>query len=210
MIKKNLKVLIISSIVILLPILAGIILWDKLPQQVPCHWNVNNEVDGYCSKTFFVFFMPLILLALQWLCVIITSLDPKKQNHSNKMLNLVFWIVPAVNLVLAVITYFTALGIPLQIEIILPLFLGLIFLVIGNYLPKCQQNYTIGIKIAWTLNSEENWNRTHRFAGWVWTICSLIIMATSILSVWWIILANFIFMVIAPIVYSFILYKKGI
>lgn len=210
MIKKNLKVLIITSIVILLPIIVGLILWDKLPDKVPAHWNIKNEVDGYVSKPFFVFGLPLILLAFHWLCVIITSLDPKQKNHPTKILHLVFWLIPAINLVLSVLTYSTALGLGMQIGIILPLFMGLFFLIIGNYLPKCKQNYTIGIKISWTLNSEENWNRTHRFAGWVWTVCGIIIMATSFLSIWWIFFALILVMVIVPFIYSFILYKKGI
>ena len=70
MIKKNLKVLIITSIIILLPILAGVFLWDQLPEQIPAHWNASGEVDGWSSKPFTVFGMPLILLAFQWLCVL--------------------------------------------------------------------------------------------------------------------------------------------
>lgn len=210
MIKKNLKVLITTSIVILLPILAGLILWNKLPDKVPSHWNINNEVDGYMSKPFFIFGMPLIMLAFQWFCVLATLLDPKQKNHPTKVLHLVFWLIPTLNLILSVITYSTALGHGLQIGIILPLFIGLLFLIIGNYLPKCKQNYTIGIKIPWTLNSEENWNRTHRFAGWIWTICSIIIMATSFLGIWWILFIAILIMAISPIIYSFLLYKKGI
>ncbi|MBR6736904.1 MAG: SdpI family protein [Clostridia bacterium] len=210
MIKKNIKILIITSIVILLPIIAGVVLWNKLPDKVPIHWNINNEVDRYASKTFFVFFMPLIFLAMHWFCVVVTTLDPKNQNHQDKMLVLVFWLIPLINLVLSTITYFTTLGIGVEMGIIMPLFLGFIFLVLGNYLPKCKQNYTIGIKIAYTLNSEENWNKTHRFAGWVWTICGFIIMLTSFLNTWWILLVVLLIMAIAPLIYSFILYKKGV
>lgn len=210
MIKKNLKVLIITSIVILLPILAGLILWDKLPEQVPSHWNINNQVDGYVSKPVFVFAMPAMMLAFQWICVAATSLDPKNKNHQTKILHLVFWIIPAVTLLLCVLTYFTALGQPVNMGVVMILFMGLLFLIIGNYLPKCKHNYTIGIKIAWTLNSEENWNRTHRFAGWLWTICSIIIMATSFLGSYWLLMGILAIMIIVPIVYSFILYKKGI
>ena len=65
MIKKNLKVLIITSLVILLPIVAGVILWNQLPEQIPSHWNMNGEVDGWSSKPFAVFGMPLMMLAFQ-------------------------------------------------------------------------------------------------------------------------------------------------
>ena len=70
MIKKNCKVLIITSIVLLLPVLAGVILWNQLPEQMPTHWNAAGEIDGWSSKPFFVFGLPLIMLGFQWLCVL--------------------------------------------------------------------------------------------------------------------------------------------
>ncbi len=207
MIKKNLKVLIITSIVIVMPIVAGVVLWDKLPNKVPSHWNINNEIDGYMGKPFFVFGMPCIMLALQWFCVLATFLDPKNKNHPTKILHLVFWLIPALNLLLTVITYSTALGQAIKISVVMPLFMGLLFLIIGNYLPKCKQNYTIGIKIPWTLNNKVNWTKTHRFAGWVWVICSIVIIATSFLGSFWILIGATLIMALSPIVYSFVLYK---
>ena len=76
MIKKNLKVLIITSLIILLPIVAGVILWNQLPEQIPSHWNMNGEVDGWSSKPFAVFGMPLIMVALQWICALGAGADP--------------------------------------------------------------------------------------------------------------------------------------
>ena len=80
MIKKNWKTLLITSVVILLPILVGLVLWNQLPDQIPSHWDASGEIDGWSSKPFTVFGMPLILLALQWLCVLGTNSDPKKEN----------------------------------------------------------------------------------------------------------------------------------
>ena len=117
MIKKNLKVLIVTSLVILLPILAGIILWNQLPEQIPSHWNASGEVDGWSSKPFAVFGMPLILLAFQWLCVIATGADPKKQNHGSKILSLVFWIIPVMNVLLSTLTYCAAMGKQVRVEV---------------------------------------------------------------------------------------------
>ncbi|MBQ9941763.1 MAG: DUF1648 domain-containing protein, partial [Christensenellaceae bacterium] len=86
MIRKNLKILIITSVIILLPILAGLILWNQLPGEVPIHWNASGEVDGWASKPVAVFVMPAILLVFQWLCTLVTGADPKKANHSVKIL----------------------------------------------------------------------------------------------------------------------------
>ena len=210
MIKKHLKTLIITSILTLLPILAGLYLWDTLPEQVPSHWDVNGEIDGWSSKPFFVFGLPCIMLAAQWLCVLGTAADPKKANHSEKVMHLVLWIIPVLSIILSAMTYMVALGHTVRVEVIMPLIIGLVFTIIGNYLPKCKQSYTVGIKIPWTLHSEENWNRTHRFAGRLWLVCGLGIMLTAFIGGFWVFLPIVLVMVIAPTVYSYLLHRKGI
>ena len=210
MIKKNLKVLIITSVILLLPILAGLILWNQLPEQMPTHWNAAGEVDGWSGKAFAVFGLPLIMVAAQWLCMLGTAADPKKNNHSEKVLHLVLWIVPALSVVLHAVTYATALGHAVPMEVVMPILIGLIFTIIGNYMPKCKQNYTIGIKIPWTLDNEENWNRTHRFAGWLWTFCGIAIMCTGFFGGFWVFLPVTLLMVLAPIIFSYVLHRKGL
>ena len=210
MIKKNLKVLILTTVVMLLPILAGIILWNQLPEQMPTHWNAAGEIDGWSSKPFAVFVLPLIMVAAQWLCMLGTAADPKKNNHSEKVLHLILWIIPALSVVLHAVTYATALGYAVPIEVVMPVLIGLIFTIIGNYMPKCKQNYTIGIKIPWTLDNEENWNRTHRFAGWLWTFCGIAIMCTGFFGGFWVFLPITFLMVLAPIIYSYVLHRKGL
>ena len=209
MIKKNLSKLIITSLVILIPILIGIVLWDKLPDQLPIHWDINGAVDSYANKMQAVFAMPLVLVAFQWICVLGTSLDPKKQNINDKMVTLVLWIIPIISLLCNSMVYATALGNKVNVEIIMPLFMGALFVVIGNYLPKCKQSYTVGIKIPWTLNDEENWNKTHRMAGFLWVIGGILIMATAFLGAFWLFFIVLIPMVIVPFVYSYLLYKKN-
>ena len=210
MIKRNLKVLIITSILTVLPILAGLILWDQLPEQIPTHWNAVGEIDGWSSKPFAVFGLPLIMVAAQWLCTLGTMADPKKENHSTKILHLVLWIIPLLSLVLNAMTYAAALGKEVPVEVVMPILIGLVLTIIGNYMPKCKQNYTIGIKIPWTLSSEENWNRTHRFAGWLWTFCGIAIMLTAFFGGFWIFTIVLLLMVFAPIIYSYLLFRKGI
>lgn len=209
MLKKNLKVLIITSIIILLPMLAGVIIWNQLPDQVPMHWNFKGEVDDWGSKAFIVYGMPLILLAAQWLCALGTFADPKKANHSRKILHMLFWFIPILSILMFTLTYAVALGKDVRIEVVMPIFIGLVFAIIGNYMPKCKQNYTIGIKIPWTLSSEVNWNKTHRFAGWLWTISGIAIMLSGIFGSFEIFLIVVFLMVFAPIIYSYILYRKG-
>ena len=208
MIKKNLPKLIITSLITLIPIVIGLVLWNKLPEQVPVHWNINGDVDDYATKAQAVFLMPLVLAAFQWICVLGTLLDPKKKNINDKMFTLVLWIIPIISLLCNSLVYATALGHAVNVEVIMPLFMGALFIVIGNYLPKCKQSYTVGIKLPWTLDDEENWNKTHRFAGFIWVICGIVIMASAISGSFWISFVALIPMVIAPLVYSYLLYKK--
>ena len=210
MIKKNLKLLILTSILTLLPVLAGVVLWNQLPEQMPTHWNAAGEVDGWSSKPFAVFGLPLILVAAQWLCVLATTTDPKRQNHSEKIYHLVFWLVPVLSIVLHAVTYLTVLGVGVRIEMVMPIFMGLLFVIIGNYLPKCKQSYTIGIKIPWTLNNEENWNKTHRLAGWVWVIGGIAIMLTGFFGGFVAFFVITLVMVLVPAIYSYLLHRKGL
>ena len=210
MIKKNLNILIITSIVILLPVLAGVVLWDTLPEQIPTHWNAAGEIDGWSSKAFAIFGLPLMMLAMHWLCVLGTAADPKKANHSDKLIHLVLWIIPIISVVLFALTYVAALGTEVRMEMVMPLLVGFVLTVVGNYLPKCKQSYTIGIKIPWTRHSDENWNRTHRFAGRLWLVCGLGIMLTAFVGGFWFFLPIVLVMVLAPTVYSYLLHRKGI
>ena len=214
MLKKYRKTLILGTIVMLLPIVLGVILWNRLPERLPTHFNVDGEADGWSSKAFGVFGLPLIILGLHWLCVL-GSLkgDPKAHNLESKAFGLVLWVCPAVSVLCCIgLTYGTALGMDMNVQIIMPLLIGLLMVVIGNWLPKCKQTYTMGIKLPWTLADENNWNRTHRFAGPIWVAGGLVMMATAFFGgVWlYLMLAALAVMVIAPTVYSYLLFKGKI
>jgi uncharacterized membrane protein len=208
MIKRNKWTLFLTSIITLIPMVIGILLWDKLPEQIPTHWGINGEVDGWSSKAFAVFFFPALLLAIHWICVFASCADPGSKNHHPKMMILVLWICPVLSLLLNSLVYSAALGYEPAVETILPLLVGLMFIIVGNLLPKCRQSYTMGIKLPWTLNNEENWNKTHRFGGKVWVIGGVIIMATAFIGSFWLLLGVLVIMVLAPTVYSYQLYKK--
>ena len=210
MIKKNLKILILTSIIILLPMVAGLVLWNQLPGEIPYHWNAAGEVDGWASKPMAVFGTSALMLGLQWLAVIATLSDPKKQNHSQKVLQLIFWFIPVLTVVLSAMIYATAFGGNVRVEMIVPVLLGVVFVAVGNYLPKCKQNYTVGIKIPWTLHSEENWNRTHRLAGYVWVAGGVVMALSGFIGIFWLSLPAALCMALIPVIYSFVLSRKGI
>lgn len=208
--KKNLKTIITTSLVTSLPMFAGFLMWSKLPEKLPTHWNFAGEIDGRSGKTFAVVFIPLIMLAAHLICTVATSIDPKNENFNFKVFGLVLWICPILSILCSTATYAAALGFDVKVEFIIPLFMGILFLIIGNYLPKCKQNHTIGIKIPWTLKSEENWNKTHRFAGFVWTLGSVVIIVGAFFkdAVVYTTFVPIAVMVIVPMIYSYIYYRK--
>ena len=211
MLKANKKTLIIASIVTILPILIGLLVWDRLPDVMATHFGMDNEANGWSSKAFAVFGLPLFLLAMEWIAAVVTSQDPRRQNISPKMFTLVLWIIPMVSVVCGAAIYTYNLGMKVDISFFAMLFTGLLFIVIGNYLPKARQNYTIGIKIPWTLADEENWNRTHRAAGHLWVaggILMVLAALTGFSSIRWFFVILTV-MTIVPCVYSYWMYARG-
>ena len=198
MLKNNKGKLLVSSMIILLPMLAGLLLWNRLP-------------DSFGQKGFTVFGLPLILLATHWGCLLVTSLDKRQRDQNPKALGMIFWIIPFVSLYANGITYCAVLGRRFDPLIISPLMTGVLFLFIGNYLPKTKQNQTLGIRIPWTLNNEENWNRTHRFGGKVWFVCGLIMLFSVFLPDGLIMPLNlciFCAAVLLPVAYSYGIYRQ--
>lgn len=208
MIKKNLKTIIITSIITLIPMIVGIVFWNKLPIEMPIHFNINNEVDGYGSKAFVVLGMPLIMLGFHLICIFATKADPKQQNISEKVMKLVLYIIPAVSLLMFGMIYQVALGKEAKVGFITMIFVGVTFILIGNYLPKCKQSYTVGIKLPWTLNDSENWNKTHAFAGKLWVACGVTVIVTSFFEIPYLFVGIAVVMVGVPTAYSYLLYKN--
>ena len=143
MLKANKKTLIITSIITILPIFVGIFFWNRLPDVMATHFGIDNTADGFSSKPFAVFGLPLFCLVMDWVAAFVTSHDPRRKNISPKMFTLVLWIVPIISIFCAVIVYPANLGYELDITLFAEIFMGLLFVIIGNFLPKARQNYTI-------------------------------------------------------------------
>lgn len=208
---SNKKQIIISSLVTLLPMLIGFILYNFLPERMAIHWNSAGNVDGTGSKLFVIVALPLILLAAHLLCIFFTSFDKGNKNQNSKVMNLIYWIIPVTSLIMCSCTYAIALGSNFDIELVIRLFFGLLFMLIGNLMPKCKQNYTIGIKVPWTLNNEENWHKTHRFAGKLWFVGGLFFLATLFIPMknfFYLMMVAIMILAFAPMLYSFLYHKK--
>ena len=174
MLREKKRTLILSSLLTLSPILIGLLLWDKLPVQMTTHWGGDGAADGWSSRSFAVFGFPLIMLATHWLCIFLTLRDPRNKNQNKKVFELILWIIPVVSLFTCGMVYLSAFDSDFLPGMLTFSLLGVVFILIGNYMPKCRQNQYIGIKIKWTLENEENWNATHRMAGRLWVIIGFV------------------------------------
>ena len=206
---KNKGILALTSVMILLPMAVGLLLWERLPEMMATHFGLSNNPDGFMSRTMVVFGQPLILLGLHWLCIFAGKYGWTKSTGS-KLGAMVLWIVPAVSLFAAVITYGYALDARLDIGLLVVVFLGALFTFTGNYMPKVTRNFVVGIKLPWTLADEDNWNRTHRFAGPIWVLGGLTLLALGIAGLPSIIpvIVVLVAMIVLPTGYSMILAKK--
>ncbi len=211
LIKKYLSTMIAASVVILIPMVVGLLLWNRLPEQITTHWGIGSTPDGWAGKEIVVFGLPALMLAIQWIGVMLTSLDPKMKDADGKPLKIVLWLCPVLCLCCCGVIYGYALGLDLNMDNVALLLVGMLFVIIGNYLPKCKQSYTLGIKLPWTLKSEANWNATHRIGGKVWMLGGLLLtqcvfLPKNLLGV--AILVIMPLLVLVPVVYSFVYYNR--
>lgn len=208
--KEYKKQIIITSVITILPMLAGILLWGRMPDKVAVHWGMDNVANGWAGKATAVFGMPVLLLAVQLICIFVTLNDPKKQNVGPKLLKLIFWFIPIISWVCCGTIYMTAVGIKVNVGLWANLLIGIFFAALGNYMPKGKQSYTVGMKLPWTLNSAENWNRTSRFTGKLWIAGGICFLLNAFLQIGKLIFPLLILLVLIPAIYSYTLYKKGI
>jgi len=211
MLLKNKKLLILTSLLTLLPIPVGLLLWNKFPETMAVHWGITGEADGYASPGLIVFALPLLMLIFHWLCVFLTALDKGNQGRNHKLFRVVLWTVPIISNLSLLGLYALAMDVEFSPVVWTVVPMGLLFAVIGNYLPKTRMNSTMGIKVPWTYSSEANWNATHRFAGKVWMIGGVLVALCGLLPHLWAISAMILFIVVLcvlPMVYSYGFYKK--
>lgn len=209
MMRKYKWTVIIACIVTLCPMIIGLVLWNRLPDEIATHFGNGGTANGWSSKPMAVFGIPGLMTAIELLLYFVTTNDPKKRNIDEKMMKMLLWIIPVISLIVCLSCYAIALGTAVDIGLVTNICVGVVFILMGNYMHRIKQNYTVGIKLPWTLNSEENWNRTHRMASWLFVLGGILFLINGFLQLEWII-AAVLLVVVVPGIYSYILYKKGI
>jgi uncharacterized membrane protein len=212
-IRKELKHEWYLIIIFLLIIAITILAYPHLPEEIATHWNLDGKPNGFSSRFEGVSIIPLITLALYILMLVAPSLDPRKENYlkflkAYRLIKLgLFLFLLGIQLLVIVFN----LGYNVNIGKITTLGLGILFALLGIYLPQIKHNYFIGIKTPWTLANEKVWHETHRLGGKLFLISGILIMLSVFLPDkprFWLLMILLIGSSLIAMVYSYFLFKK--
>ena len=202
----------IILMIIILSLAAAIYLYPLVPDQMPTHWNSKGEVDGYMSKFWGLFLLPIIIIGVYLLFLLIPKIDPLKKNIE-KFRNYYDLLIVVIILYLF---YVYALTIAANFIIfnfstaLIPAFAALFYL-IGMILSKAKRNWFVGIRTPWTLSSDKVWDKTHKLGSTLFKISAVIALLGIFVpeqSIWFLI-GPVIASAIIAIVYSYFEYSKS-
>lgn len=201
----------VSLIAILAMFITALIVWQRVPGSLPVHWNAAGEIDRYGNKFEGLLLMPLVALGSYLLIIFLPKIDARRKEQDPMLLSFIALIMT----LLLVCIYFTTIAIIFGYDIELPrvvtLAMGVLFILLGNIMPKVQSNWFIGVRTMWTLESEHSWFMTHRLAGWIMSIGGLILVITSFfLKTQWLV-ALIIVLVVGTLLlipYSYFMWKQ--
>jgi uncharacterized membrane protein len=206
--------LIISIILIAIAIIAGAVFWNRLPDQMASHWDINDQVNGTMPKFWGVSLMPLITLGMLALFLIVPSIDPLKANIAKfrESFNLFIVLIIAFMLYIHGLTLAWSLGYQdFNMSTAMIPFMGVLFIAVGFMLRKAKRNFFIGIRTPWTLSSDSVWDKTHQLGA-------ILFMASGALAIiggffggmtaFWMIFAPLIGSSLFLVIYSYFLYRQ--
>jgi uncharacterized membrane protein len=206
------KLKILNLILLLTAFVMPLMVYPKLPEMIPMHWNIKGEVDSYQAKQTAVWMLPGIVLLMWGLFQVLPKLDPKREKYKQ------FWpewqtlqtLLLGLFVYLDGVTLYIALNPGKEMTPLMFAGMGIMFAVMGNLLPKIRQNFFVGIKLPWTLADEENWNKTHRLGGWCFVAVGIMFLVQAIKAIFVpeLLFAVMLLTIIIPVGYSGWLYKQ--
>jgi len=200
-------------ILIIATLAAAVYLYPQLPERVPSHWNVQGVVDGYSSRFWGAFGVPLMSAGIYLMMLFLPLIDPRRDNYAK--FSATYRILRVVLVCfftgLYVVIILSAKGYPVSVDRLVPLGVSLLFIIIGNYMGRFQHNYFVGIRVPWTLASEVVWRKTHRLAGPLWVAAGLLGIVGAIIggtAAMWFLFVPLLLATVVPVVYSYLIYKQ--
>jgi len=208
--------IIVVSIMIIASTLVGIALWSQLPDPMASHWDVNDQVNGYMSKFWGVFLMPLMTTGLFMLFLAIPNIDPLKANIAQfrETFNLFIALFVGFMVYIYILTLLWNLGYTgfNMSNAMLPA-LGVLYFFIGYMLRKAKRNFFIGIRTPWTLSSDRVWDETHRVGSVLFMIAGALAFLGAFVgskAAIWFVMVPILASVLITLVYSYLLYQREI
>ena len=199
------KKLLWPTVIGLLPILMGLAVYSKLPEKMPIHWGLDGEPNGYATRLAGILILPLIMVGVNVIVQFSLETAPKT---NLKLKKLMLWLLPILSVIFQSLTLSEALGYHLDIALITMVTVGIIFILLGNYIPKTSQNRVAGFRFPMTLSNPDNWQKTNRLGGMMLVISGIIMILGGVISTWYPIVAVLTFIVIlfliilVPLCYS--------
>ncbi|PYO94103.1 MAG: hypothetical protein DMD62_06595 [Gemmatimonadetes bacterium] len=196
-----------------LAIAVSIWAYPQLPPTVATHWNLSGTPDGFSSRLMAVAIIPIVLLLMTGLFQILPKLDPRAQNYAKFFGT--YWLIAntviAFMLIAHAMIVASGLGYSLKIDRLMPVGVGLLFIVLGNYLARVEPNWFVGIRTPWTLSSDTVWRKTHRTGGWLMVLSGFLVVACAFLphgAFIPVLVAAILIAAVIPIVQSYVLWKR--
>ncbi len=195
-------------------LLLGLWVYFTTPNvPVPVHLNMRGEVDGYGSKFMGTLLFPLVILVVGLLLIYLEKIDPFRENvkRSRKAIDATLDIMAAFMLFFQIAFSWLIKTNSNKLDTaVLYVGMGIMFILIGNYLPTIKRNFFVGVRTPWTLASDSVWRSTHRLAGWAFVLLGIWTILVGILKLnFWLWFAVFIVVIIyISIVYPFVKFKK--
>lgn len=192
---------------------AALVLWSGMPDRLPMHWNAAGQIDRWGGKAEGMLTLPVTALGLYLMLWFLPLLDPRREHVA------AFAEVLAV-LRLTMVAFLAAvygvmlghgLGHPLDMGYVVGLATGLVFTILGNYLPKVPSNWFVGVRTPWTLSSERAWNQTHRLAGKAFMLAGLAQILVTLVRPQWLVVTTAVVLtpaVLVPVVYSYLVWRR--
>lgn len=168
-------------------VLVSFMLWGSLPDRIPVHWNMAGQADRYGGKLEGLFLLPLITLVVYLVLLFIPRIDPGRANYAQfqKAYRIIRLAITVMMTCVHAVIVCVARGVPVAINVVIPILTGGLFVVLGNVMGKIRPNWFVGIRTPWTLSSKTSWTKTHRAGGWGFTAAGILILLTGLVRPSW-------------------------
>lgn len=198
----------------ILSFIGTLAIFPHLPEHIPIHWNMHGEIDNYSSK-YIALFLAVLPALIYLMMTYLPKIDPKKESYQkhSKAYSIISATLAVFTILIHWVSLLAALNIIRQTDFFVKLLVGILFVILGNYMTQLRYNYFIGIRLPWTLASETVWRKTHRVGGIAMMLLGLILVLTSFIRgsisavIFGVSLFSFIFF---TFLYAYLEYKKEI